>query len=193
MYSKQPIKDEESYEKKLSMTREYLTPASNVLEFGCGTGGTALLHAPHVKEIRAIDLSAEMIKIANEKAESQGVKNVKFEQMGIDRLDVPDESYDVILGLSILHLLPQKDQVLQKVHRMLKPNGVFVSSTTCLGDVAKAMKWISPPATFLGLLPQMSIFTAQELKDSLIDAGFVIEEEFHPGKDKAIFLIAKKK
>ncbi|EAM49492.1 hypothetical protein WH8501_27790 [Crocosphaera watsonii WH 8501] len=53
-YSKQPIVDEESYQKKLTVTQEYFNPDMEVLEFGCGTGGTAIIHAPYVKHIRAI-------------------------------------------------------------------------------------------------------------------------------------------
>ena len=41
-----------------------------VLEFGCGTGGTAIIHAPYVKHIRAIDISGNMIAIAKGKAEA---------------------------------------------------------------------------------------------------------------------------
>jgi cyclopropane fatty-acyl-phospholipid synthase-like methyltransferase len=41
-----------------------------LLEFGCGTGGTAIIHAPHVKHIRAIDISPRMIEIAKSRAEA---------------------------------------------------------------------------------------------------------------------------
>ncbi len=68
-YSKQPIADEASYQKKLEVTRGYLQPEMEVLEFGCGTGSTALIHAPYVKHIRAIDISSKMIAIAKAKAE----------------------------------------------------------------------------------------------------------------------------
>ena len=45
-YSKQPIVDEASYQKKLQITQEYFKPDMEVLEFGCGTGSTAIIHAP---------------------------------------------------------------------------------------------------------------------------------------------------
>lgn len=54
-YHKEPIKDEEAYQHKLQITRELLRPDMELLEFGCGTGGTAILHAPYVKHIQAID------------------------------------------------------------------------------------------------------------------------------------------
>jgi cyclopropane fatty-acyl-phospholipid synthase-like methyltransferase len=53
-YAKKPVADEDAYQKKLQITRGYLKPDHKVLEFDCGTGSTAIAHAPHVKHIRAI-------------------------------------------------------------------------------------------------------------------------------------------
>ena len=50
-YSKQPVADETSYQKKLQITHEYLKPDMEVLELGCGTGSTAIIHSPYVKHI----------------------------------------------------------------------------------------------------------------------------------------------
>ena len=119
----QPIKDEAAYEKKLEITRKYLSPHSRVLEFGCGTGGTALKHASFVEHYRAIDVSSKMIDIAkeqqrqtNEKDTSDSEQNhdLQFECIGIDMVQAPPASYDVVLGLSILHLLPLKNEVLER-------------------------------------------------------------------------------
>jgi ubiquinone/menaquinone biosynthesis C-methylase UbiE len=43
-YSQQPIADEAAYQKKLAVTRDYFRPDMEVLEIGCGTGSTAILH-----------------------------------------------------------------------------------------------------------------------------------------------------
>ena len=77
-YSNSPVSDEESYQKKLQVTREYLRPDMDVLEFGAGTGSTAIAHAPHVKHIEAIDVSPKMVEIARGKAAANNVKNVTF-------------------------------------------------------------------------------------------------------------------
>ena len=61
-YAKQPIADEASYQKKLQVTQGYFKPEMKVLEFGCGTGSTAIIHAPYVKHIRGIDISENMIR-----------------------------------------------------------------------------------------------------------------------------------
>ena len=70
-HSKQPIADEATYQKKLQVTREYFQPDMEVLEFGCGTGSTAIIHAPYVKHIHAIDISSKMIEIAQGKADAE--------------------------------------------------------------------------------------------------------------------------
>ena len=191
-YSKQAIADEAAYQKKLQITREYFRPDTEVLELGCGTGSTAIAHAPYVKHIQAIDISSKMIDIAQDKASAENIKNITFKHSTIDEFCVPDESLDVVLGLSILHLLDNKEAVIARVHRMLKPGGVFVTSTACLGDMMKFFKIVAPIGKFFGLMPLVKVFTARELEDSLTDAGFEIDYQWLPGKNKAVFIVAKK-
>jgi ubiquinone/menaquinone biosynthesis C-methylase UbiE len=152
-YAKRPVADEAAYEHKLEKTREYLTPEMSVLEFGCGTGSTAIRHAPYVKRIRAIDVSTNMIDIARGKAAGKNVDNVAFEVANIDELTLQDGEYDVVMAHSILHLLSDIEPVLAKIHRTLKPGGVFVSSTLCVGDsivgkiICTAISLVSPTGT----------------------------------------------
>ncbi len=192
-YAKSPVADEGAYQKKLEITREYFKPEMEVLEFGCGTGSTAITHAPFVKHIQAIDVSSKMLEIAQGKADANNVKNITFKQSSIDEFNAPDQTFDAVLGLSILHLLENKEEVISKVHKMLKPGGVFVSSTVCLGDTKlKLIKFVAPIGKFVGLLPLLKVFTARELEDSLTHAGFKIDHQWQPDKSKALFIVAKK-
>jgi ubiquinone/menaquinone biosynthesis C-methylase UbiE len=191
-YSKQPIADEAAYQKKLEITREYLRPGMEVLEIGCGTGSTAILHAPYVKHIQAIDISSKMVEIAQRKADTKNVKNVTFKCSTIDECSVSDGTVDAVLGLSILHLLEDKEEVIGRVHKMLKPGGIFVTSTACLGDMMMLFRIIAPIGRFLGLFPLVRVFTIKELEDSLTDAGFDIDHQWQPGRNKAVFIVAKK-
>eukprot|EP00567_Pseudictyota_dubia_P002248 CAMPEP_0197465614 /NCGR_PEP_ID=MMETSP1175-20131217/64629_1 /TAXON_ID=1003142 /ORGANISM="Triceratium dubium, Strain CCMP147" /LENGTH=228 /DNA_ID=CAMNT_0043001633 /DNA_START=183 /DNA_END=869 /DNA_ORIENTATION=- len=196
-YSDQPIADVPSYEKKLEITRGYLRPDMNVVEIGCGTGGTSLLHAPYVKTIHATDISANMIDIARKKAEEEGVTNVTFERASVDELKKEDGSVDVVLGLSILHLLEDKEGAVRRVHGMLKPQGLFVTSTVCAADMGVGTKvllnTVVRAGQFFGLLPNFGIFSKTELEESFKRNGFDIEYEWRPSRDKAAFIIAKKK
>ena len=191
-YSKMPVSDEAAYQQKLQLTRAYFRPDMEVLEFGCGTGSTAIAHAPYVKHIRAIDFSSKMIEIARGKAAAGNVANITFECATIDAVNVPDRSLDAVLGLSILHLLDNKEGVIVRVHQMLKPGGVFVSSTACLGDSLKFFRFVAPIGKFLRLMPLFKVFTTSELLVSLTEAGFKIVHQWQPGKNKGVFIVAKK-
>lgn len=191
-YARQPIKDEAAYQKKLQITQEYLRPDMKLLEFGCGTGSTALTHAPLVDNILAIDISSRMLEIAAQKATAAGISNVVFEQAGFDDFTAVDDSFDVVLGMSILHLLADRDLAIAKVHRMLNPGGVFVSSTVCLGNKMKFFKLIGPLGRKLGVLPLLEVFTTPELLDSLKKQGFAIEHQWSPDKGTSVFIVARK-
>lgn len=192
-YSKRPVADEAAYQKKLQVTREYLEPDMEVFEFGCGTGSTAIAHAPYVKRIRAIDISSKMIQIAKRKADADQIDNVSFEQSTIEAISVRDQALDAVLGLSILHLVGNKEEVIAKVYEMLKPGGIFVTSTACIGDTMKFFRFIVPIGRFFGLMPLVQVFSTNELRDCLTDAGFEIDYLWQPGKGKAVFIVAKKR
>lgn len=102
-YAKSPIRNESAYRKKLAITQEYLRPENSVLEFGCGTGSTAILHAPHVREMVAIDISDRMLEIAEHKARDAGVENITFRQGTLENTELAEASFDAALGLNILH------------------------------------------------------------------------------------------
>ncbi len=191
-YSKRPIADEAAYQKKLQVTREYFRPDMEVLEFGCGTGSTAIAHASYVKHIQAIDISSKMIEIAQGKADAINIENVTFNRSTIDEFSVPGQTLDAVLGLSILHLLENKDEVIAMVHKMLKPGGIFVTSTACIGDTMKFFKIVAPIGKFLGLMPLVKVFTTRELEDSLTDVGFEIDYQWQPGKNRGVFIVARK-
>lgn len=191
-YSKLPIADEAAYQKKLAVTRDYFRPDMEVLELGCGTGSTAILHAPYVKHIRAIDFSDNMLAIAKDKAEAEQIDNVTFEQAAIEDLEVSEQSLDVVLGLSILHLLKDREGAVSKVYQMLKPEGIFVTSTVCMGNTMSWFKLVAPIGRALGFLPFVQVLTTQELADSLTQAGFDLDYQWQPSKDKAVFIVAKK-
>jgi ubiquinone/menaquinone biosynthesis C-methylase UbiE len=191
-YARSPVADEAAYQKKLEIARGYLHADARVLEFGCGTGSTAIAHAPHVAHIRAIDISSKMLEIAREKAATADIRNVDFEQEGIETFEADDQSFDAVLGFSILHLLPDRHQAIAKVYRLLKPGGAFVSSTACLGDRFSLVPFIVRIGYLLGLLPMVKVFSTSELLDSLTRAGFRIDHQWQPGKGKAVFIVAIK-
>ncbi|WP_104205249.1 class I SAM-dependent methyltransferase [Billgrantia saliphila] len=190
-YAKSPIRNESAYQKKLAITQEYLRPDSSVLEFGCGTGSTAILHAPHVREMVAIDISDKMLEIAEQKARDAAIENISFRRGTLEEVELAEASFDAVLGLNILHLLEDLDATLARVQGLLKPGGVFVSSTVLIGDINLLLRLVIPPMQMLGLAPYVNRFGKQALVDKLIGAGFSIEREWQPGK-ATVFIVSRK-
>lgn len=192
-YSRQPIADEASYQKKLQVTRDYFRPNMEVLEFGCGTGSTAIIHAPYVKHIRAVDISQKMIEIGRAKADAAAIDNITFEVAACDEINAPDDSLDAVMGMSILHLLEDKEAMIARVHRMLKPGGLFITSTVCMSGVMALLKPVIFIMRLFGKAPKtVNCFSVEALVKSLTDAGFDIDYQWQPSKTKAVFIVAKK-
>jgi len=191
-YAKKPVADESAYEKKLSITRRYLHDDAAVLEVGCGTGTTAIRHAPNVAHVHATDISARMIEIANQRADEAGVDNVTFEQTALEDVDLPDASVDVVLALSLLHLVADREAAIASLHRWLKPGGVLVTSTACLGDNMRWFRFVAPVGKALGLMPVVKIFCMDDLRHSLADAGFVEEVDWPTADGRTLFAVSRK-
>lgn len=191
-YARDPVADEASYQYKLRKTQEYFMPDARVFEFACGTGSTAIVHAPFVKSILAVDFSKEMIGIARKKALAAGIGNVNFEVSAIEDFTIPDEGYDVVMGHSILHLVRNRGEVLAKVFSLVKPGGVFVSSTACIDDISPILKWVLPVGTALGLVPHVGAFRSDELIAEIGAAGFEVEHRWRPRPSAAVFIVARR-
>ncbi len=191
-YARQPVADEAAYQEKLRITREYLTPETDLLEVGCGTGSTAVVHAPLVRRVRAADFSSSMIAIARDKARAAGVGNIDFEVASLDDLAAADAVADVVLALSVIHLLDDRDAGLRKLYSLLKPGGYLISSTVCVADVMKPLKYVAPLGQAVGLLPLLRVFSADELVRSVSGAGFEIVRDWRPGRKKAVFIVARR-
>jgi ubiquinone/menaquinone biosynthesis C-methylase UbiE len=191
-YARKPVPNEAVYQKKLRLTREHLRGDMAVLEFGCGTGTTAVAHAPHVRQILGIDSSARMIELARTRAQASSAHNACFQQASIQDYAAADGSFDAVLGLSVLHLLPDWPAAIAKVHRILRPGGIFVSSTPCLGANHAWLKWIAPLGARLGLMPALSFFSAEELLRTMQCTGFGLAHEWRPPDGRTLFAIARK-
>lgn len=190
-YAKQPVADVAAYEKKLAMTQDYLTPESEVLEMGCGTGTTALIHAPFAKHILATDISAAMLNIAQDKADAQNVQNVTFEKSDIHAFDAEGKQFDMVMMHSLLHLLESREAVVSQAFDLLKPGGYFVSSTACLSG-KKMMQPVIFLGRLIGRLPYVAFFSQDYLVALLHSAGFEIEAEWLPEGGQSVFVVARK-
>ena len=161
-----------------------------MVEIGCG---------PLVKEIVETDVSAKMIEIAQQKAADARVPNVEFQPIAVDGQEFPDNSQDVVLGLTFCICCPTtwKKRCAQRTRGSNWVVGVFVTSTPCIGDrnaiLKIAMNTILPMGQFLGLFPSIAVFTKIDLENSFRNKGFDVEYEWQPDKkDSAVFIIGRK-
>lgn len=194
-YASDPISDEAGYERTLARTRDFLDGGAAVVEFGCGTGTTALRLAPSLGHIVATDISGKMIEIAREKAQAEGTSNAEFRVATPDAATWPDGSFDAALAFNLLHLVKARDATLAGIHRLLKPGGLFISKTPCLKEMNPLIRLAIPVMQLVGKAPYVSVFSGAELERAIEAAGFaIVERERHGSRrrDPRPFFVARK-
>lgn len=191
-YARAQVRDEAAYDRKIEMTQRYLGPDARVLEVGCGTGTTALRHAPLVGHILATDISPAMLDIARERAAEARTTNVTFRHAALETLELAPESLDAVLALNLLHLVEDRAAAIDKLAGALKPGGVLVSSTACLNDGLRWVGIILPGLRALGYAPRLAFLSGDTLRGELRSAGLEIVEDWRPKPRAALFLVAHK-
>lgn len=193
-YAAQPVKDVAAFERKKAITRELLRPNSAVLELGCGTGSLALAMAPFARHIHALDVSSEMIRLADAKKKDAGASNVTFCQGTLERgAQVQRESFDHVWAFSLLHLVRDRRQLLEHVFALLKPGGWFISSNVCLGDSLVPYGALISVMRWFGKAPLVFIYKRATILREFRECGFSQIEDRDVGASTTIaFLLAKK-
>ncbi len=192
-FARKPIADLEAYHAKLEATKACLKPDDVILDVGCGTGSLALELSECVSLVHAIDLSREMIKIANQKAADENTHNVRFHNTTIANASFEGETFNAICAFNVLHLVDDRGAVLNAIFNLLKPGGIFVSTTPCLGDSRVPFWFLLPIVRFFGKAPAVHVVDIQELNNNLRDAGFVEITKRQVSSDKTnAFLVAAK-
>ena len=95
----------------------------DALEVGCGTGAFARELAKRCRQVIALDLSAEMIRVA--RSRSTQFDNLKYQLADAMTWDFPRSRFDYISSIATLHHVQQR-QLLVKMRDALKPGGVLV-------------------------------------------------------------------
>ena len=193
-YAASPIKNVEAYEETLARVRAHLKPEDNVLEVGAGTGTTALKLAGDVARITSSDLSGKMMEIARAKAADEGVHNLRFVQATpMDAALEEDAPYDAALAFNLLHLVEDVPGALRHLHALLKPGGLFISKTPCMGQSFSIWPLVVPIMRAIGKAPYVRFLKVSELEAEIRAAGFeIIDATDIPAGKPNHYVVARK-
>jgi ubiquinone/menaquinone biosynthesis C-methylase UbiE len=169
-----------------------LNPGEIVLDLGSGGGIDVLLSARRVGpagKAYGLDMTDEMLALANENKARAGATNVEFLKGDIENIPLPDNSVDVIISNCVINLSADKAQVLREAYRVLKPGGRFaVSDVVVNGEVPQLVRknmelWIGCVAGALEV---------SEFRTLLANSGFrdidIEPTRLYTGEDAAAFL-----
>jgi arsenite methyltransferase len=149
-----------------------LNPGEIVLDLGSGGGIDVLLSAKRVGpagKAYGLDMTEEMLALANENKLKSGMENVEFLKGEIEHVPLPDNSVDVIISNCVINLSADKSAVLREAFRVLKPGGRFaVSDVVTRGEIDSQIResillWVGCVA---GALEE------NEYREKLSAAGF---------------------
>jgi len=96
---------------------------AHALEIGCGTGAFSRRLAQRARQVTAIDLSSEMIRVA--RARSAAFPSIDFQIDDIVTRALPEAEFDCIASIATLHHVPARE-VLLKISKALKPGGILI-------------------------------------------------------------------
>ncbi|HDQ03388.1 MAG TPA: class I SAM-dependent methyltransferase [Deltaproteobacteria bacterium] len=172
-----------------------LRPGLNVLECGCGTGIFTRHFAQTGARITATDISGELIEIAK----SQFLPQVIFVQVNLEDPEIlPDNYFDVLCGVSVLHHLNLPHALLQ-LNKKLKPGACFAfTEPNLLNPINKYMLFTDnmEKRKRLGVTPTEMAFKPKELSVLFQESGFKVlsvehRDFLHPSTPKSLIPLVK--
>lgn len=180
-------------EKVIETTKKYCKKQSSLFDIGCGTGMLTIALADFVDYIYAVDSSAEMLKIAKEKASQKNITNINWKCGDILEKVALGKNYDIITAFNLLLYLKEPDKLLASIYDLLEEDGYFISITDCVGEKLDFSRKIQVLLSKIGILPYIQTFKIDDLSKMMKNAGFeiIFSENFYTSPPN-YFIVAKK-
>jgi ubiquinone/menaquinone biosynthesis C-methylase UbiE len=148
-----------------------LPPNKKILEIGCGNGiGTRLIHEYfQPSELIATEYDESLVEVTKEKVKDL---NILVEQADATKFRFTNNEFDAVVGLSVIHHIPNWEEALDELHRIIKPNGLLIIKELSIDTFS----------TFFGRIsrkfvehPYDEMFSKDEFINYLKQKGFIIE------------------
>ena len=129
-----------------------ISPGAKVLEVGIGTGMSMAAYPSHC-EVTGVDLAADMLEKAQEKAYENGWRHFHLMEMDALNLKFPDNAFDYVLSFHVISVVPDPVRMMHEIHRVCKPGGSIViinhfrSTKPVIGPLVGAL---TPITRYLG-------------------------------------------
>jgi arsenite methyltransferase len=163
-----------------------LNPGEVVLDLGSGGGIDVLLSARRLGptgKAYGLDMTDEMLVLANENKRKSGLENVEFLKGEIENIPLPDDSVDVVISNCVINLSADKDRVLREAFRVLRRGGRFaVSDVMTRGDVSPEIRksvllWVGCVAGALEDIEYVKKLTAAGFEEIEIEPTRIYQAE----------------
>ena len=156
-----------------------LHEGETVLDLGSGGGIDVLLSAQRVGAsgtVYGLDMTDEMLALAQRNASEAGVRNVHFLKGLIEAVPLPAESVDVVISNCVVNLSPEKDKVLAEIVRVLRPGGrVGITDVVAEDRLTRADR--AERGSHVGCVA--GALSVSEYREGLAEVGLVdVEVEF---------------
>lgn len=178
--------------KVIESSKEFLEKDKYVLDFGCGSGAITNKLAEEVKAIEAIDISSGMLGFAQNQADENAITNINYRQVSIFDESFKNETFDVILAFNVLHYIEDMPSLIERINSLLKPNGVFISSTACMKEKRSLIRFVVSLLSKIGIVPKMISYKKVELETLIESGNFELIKSERVSKLPEYYIVMKK-
>ncbi len=136
-----------------------LQPGDHVLEVGVGTGISLSLYPSDV-QVTGIDISPDMLAVAERRKEEMGLHNVELKVMDAEAMEFEDDRFDKVVAMYVASVVPNPTRLVDEMHRVCRPDGeLFIVNhfQSRHPIISRLENLIAPLSKLIGFRPDFSL------------------------------------